>query len=140
MIKKLLGYFKTYTLYINEQWASTVNVLEVFITVAHEFRHRYQHLQVEYSRTNKELLLEHEDTISIWEFEKNNYIMPIGIEVLDNLYLSQQIEIDAIAFSYFLLEMCFKEKQLIPLSIKDNVLMRAKQIKMKYEKEVAICK
>ena len=77
---------------------------KLFLSI-HEFRHYYQDLYIE----------NNDDYLSIlWEYEMNNY--DIGN------YLSYNIELDAYAFSYLVMNYYFNIPYELPNIIKENVL------------------
>lgn len=109
--------FKENEIIFNEDWVLRSEWIEVIITVFHEMRHAYQGYCIRTrSREAKEIL-------DIWEYETNNYIMPSGKnnEIDDVKYLNQEIEIDAIAFTHWLVKKEFNLKTVIPKVIKIEV-------------------
>lgn len=101
----------------NEDWLLRSDWTEVIITAFHEMRHAYQGYCI---RTNSR---ESQETLNKWEYETLNYIMPSGKnnEIDDELYLKQEIEIDAIAFAHKMMFKYFEVKTLIPDSIKSAI-------------------
>ena len=69
---------------------------------------------------------ESQSTLDKWEYETLNYIMPSGKnnEIDDELYLKQEIEIDAIAFAHKMMLEHFELRTVIPISIKDKVTIK----------------
>ncbi|NWH10173.1 SprT-like domain-containing protein [Acholeplasma laidlawii] len=101
----------------NEEWVNRSQWIEVIITVFHEMRHAYQGYCI---RTKNR---ESAETIKAWESEINCYIMPSGKNngIDDKSYLTQEIEIDAIAFAHWIVKKEFDLKTVIPDLIKKKV-------------------
>lgn len=118
--------FKNNHIILNEDWVNRSEWIEVLITVFHEMRHAYQGYCVR-TKTG-----EHIKTLKKWEEEINGYIMPSGKnnEADDQSYLTQEIEIDAIAYTHLLIKRKFDIKTLIPNVIKDNVLNRVNELRV----------
>lgn len=77
---------------------------QLFLSI-HEFRHYYQELYYK----------NHDDYLSdLWRYEMNNYDM--------NNYLSYNIELDAYAFAYLIMNNYFHIDYELPNVIKENVL------------------
>lgn len=112
--------FKNNEIIFNEDWINRSEWIEVLITVFHEMRHAYQGYCV---RTKTR---ESAETLKLWEDEINGYTMPSGKnnEIDDQRYLSQEIEIDAIAFAHWLVKKELDLKTIIPEVIKEKVLER----------------
>lgn len=104
----------------NEDWVLRSDWTEVIITAFHEMRHAYQGYCI---RTQ---IREPQPTLDKWEYETLNYIMPSGKnnEIDDELYLKQEIEIDAIAFAHKMMLDHFDLRTVIPNSIKDRVAIK----------------
>lgn len=102
----------------NENWILQSDWTEVIITAFHEMRHAYQGYCI---RTKSR---ESEETLNRWQHDINNYIMPSGKnnELDDIDYLSQEIEIDAIAFTHKMMLEYFDLKTFTPDKIKKNVM------------------
>lgn len=109
--------FKENEIIFNEDWVLRSNWTEVIITTFHEMRHAYQGYCI---RTRSR---EAEEVLDIWEYETNNYIMPSGKnnELDDLTYLSQEIEIDAIAFAHWLVKSHLNIRTVVPFNIKEQV-------------------
>jgi|LSQX01.1.fsa_nt_gb hypothetical protein len=112
--------FKNNEIIFNEDWINRSEWIEVLITVFHEMRHAYQGYCV---RTKTR---ESAETLKLWEDEINGYTMPSGNnnEVDDQNYLTQAIEVDAIAFAHWIVKKELDLKTIIPEVIKEKVLER----------------
>lgn len=67
---------------------------------------------------NKNIDLE---MIEIWKSEMNNYNQPTTKDVSEEFYLKQEIEVDAIAFAHYQMNLLFEVKTFIPNIIRDKV-------------------
>lgn len=101
---------------------------EVYITSFHEMRHIYQRCCIEFGKSYKQLT-ESKQRIQQWKNESNHYYVSEIID--DEKYLKQDIELDAIAFSYYMMNLVFDSKMILPDSVKKEVLIRVKEIKNK---------
>lgn len=63
------------------------------------------------------------ETLKAWKTEIDGYIMPSGKnnEIDDQSYLTQEIEIDAIAFAHWLIKKEFDSNTAIPEVIRNKV-------------------
>lgn len=115
--------FKSNEIIFNENWINRSEWVEVLITVFHEMRHAYQVYCV---RTKSR---ESAEVLKAWEDEINGYIMPSGNnnEIDDRSYLTQVIEIDAIAFAHWLVKKELNLKTVIPKVIRNKVADRIVQ-------------
>lgn len=109
--------FKENEIIFNEDWINRSEWIEVLITAFHEMRHAYQSYCV---RTKTR---ETAETLKIWEDEIKGYIMPSGNnnEIDDQSYLTQEIEVDAIAFAHWLVKKELDLKTVIPKVIRNKV-------------------
>ena len=112
--------FKNNEIIFNEDWVNRSEWIEVLITAFHEMRHAYQGYCIK-SKTR-----ESSETLTAWEDEINEYIMPSGNnnEIDDQIYLNQEIEIDAIAFAHWLVKKELDLKTVIPYAIRTKVLTK----------------
>jgi hypothetical protein len=109
---------KYYIIYFNEAWLSKASADEIMITALHETRHAYQKANIDFpeyfvGRESKE-------TIRQWKKDFDNYIPSKKVEV-DIEYLTQSIEIDAIAFAHYQMKKMFNIETIIPRIINDAV-------------------
>ena len=118
--------FKSNEILFNEDWIKRSEWIEVLITVFHEMRHAYQGYCV---RTKTR---ESTETLKAWETEINGYIMPSGKnnEIDDQSYLTQEIEIDAIAFAHWIVKKEFDLKTVIPVIIQREVNEKIKSFEI----------
>lgn len=112
---------------------------EVYITSFHEIRHIYQRCCIEFGKSYKQLK-EPKKRIKQWKYEDDHYYVSEIID--DEKYLRQDIEIDAIAFSYYMMDLLFDNKVILPESIKKEALKRTKEIgkKLAHNKYVKLIK
>lgn len=93
--------------------------MEIQVTCFHETRHAFQWklIQGEYQGDcNID-----SKTIQIWKEEMSNYNSPTKKDMPEKEYLSQKIEIDAIAFAHLQMNELFEINTIIPDLIKDEV-------------------
>lgn len=111
----------------NESWIDHVDVMEVVATAIHETRHAYQAYCV------KHHVYESDETIQAWKDSFEYYVKPNeSLDPKDHTeYLNQPIEIDAVAFAYHIMLDWFELKLVIPDTIKEKVLERVRDIKLK---------
>jgi hypothetical protein len=111
----------------NESWIKDIDSMEVVATAIHETRHAYQAYCV------KHHVYESDETIQAWKDSFEYYVKPIeSLDPKDHTdYLNQSIEIDAIAFAYQIMLHWFELKLMFPDTIKDKVLERVTDIKVK---------
>lgn len=74
----------------------------------HELRHVHQKKQI-FLRRNGEEVVEDISTIDLWEYETKNYITNCGDVETQEANLNQEIERDANAYAYALINMFFIE-------------------------------
>ena len=117
--------FEEYEIIFNKDWVLNVPWIEVMVTCFHETRHAYQYLQIIKSSTLK--FIEQELVLTEWKRGFETYQMPESNKF--SLYLKNPIEIDAIAFSTLLVERLFKTTVSVPVSIRQDVIIRRRQIK-----------
>lgn len=89
-------WFEEYEVIFNEEWLLKSEWIEIIINCFHETRHAYQACSV------KNKVYESTEVLSKWEEEINNSIIPTDAnnEKSDVYYLKQDIEIDAIRFTF----------------------------------------
>ena len=103
----------------NEVWISSANILEIQTTCFHETRHVFQYLVVSGKYKGNEII--EQATINTWKKDMENYEKPSGVLENDEDYLTQEIEIDAIAFAHKYAQEFFQVKSVIPDVIKESV-------------------
>lgn len=108
-----------YIIAFNEEWIEQTNPLEIQITCFHETRHAFQWKCI-IGENSKDKNMDPE-TVEIWKNEMNNYNQPTQSDNLEEFYLKQKIEIDAIAFAHYQMKKLFEVKSVIPDIIKDEV-------------------
>lgn len=124
-------YIKEYnTIIFDSEWIKNANLAELMITCFHESRHAFQWQIINDKYFGKVNV--NSKTKEIWEKEFNNYQAPAGEFCADLSYIFQDIEIDAITFSYIAMLELFNIKCVIPNFIKKFVLERAIEIKEFY--------
>ncbi|MBU0996967.1 MAG: hypothetical protein KKE16_02865 [Firmicutes bacterium] len=106
-----------YKISFNLDWLRQSEMLEVLATSFHETRHAYQKLHTDFHPGLK--YSEKKETVDSWRTDFLSYQKP-GMELKSD-YLLQSIEIDAIAFSHYLLKELFKTSTLIPSEVKEEV-------------------
>lgn len=118
---------KTNTIYFSLEWLETANMAETVHTAFHETRHSYQKQMIDsMEKPNRKESLE---ILKSWKQDILVYTKPTD-ERPDSIdYLGQSIEIDAIAFSHFLMKQFFNTETFIPSPIKDKVLSRLKSFR-----------
>lgn len=110
-----------YVIAFNENWLENVdNNLEVMVTCFHESRHAFQYNVI--NDLHKGELNVSEDCIKQWKQEFESYHSGSGVPSMDNKYLFQDIEVDAIAFAHKMMLEHFEIKTIIPKPIKNLVL------------------
>lgn len=107
------------TVVFNKEWIINSTFLEIMVAAFHETRHAYQYFQI----TESELMKyqQKEETVRKWSIEFEKYIKPCTYSDLEIDYMNQDIEIDAIAFSCFLIKKLFEINTIVPKVIKDKV-------------------
>jgi hypothetical protein len=105
---------------LNEEWLMTTNWLEIVATCFHECRHAYQHHCIE-TASREEIA-----TLQQWKREFAFYFQPTyrKNQVIDIDYLRQSIEIDAVAYAHYQMNVNFKVKTMIPEAINLAVIQR----------------
>lgn len=109
-----------YIIAFNEEWIEQANPMEIQVTCFHETRHAFQWklIRGEYHGDSNI----DSKTIQIWKEEMNSYNSPTKKDIPEEEYLSQKIEIDAIAFAHFQMKKFFEINTSIPSLIKDEVI------------------
>lgn len=120
---------ETKEILFNEDWVLQANWLEVIGTSFHECRHAYQHYCVTTNTREDEAIRDQ------WSTELASYFQPDTDkqQELDINYLYQSIEIDAIAFTTYYLNVYFSVSISIPSIIRSQVEGELKRI---YKMEV----
>lgn len=115
---------KTKEIIFNEDWVLQANWLEVIATSFHECRHAYQHYCVATSSR------EDKDVRDKWASELSSYFQPNADkpQELDIDYLQQDIEIDAIAYTYQQIKTLFNHSMLVPEQLSMKVERRLKNL------------
>ena len=117
--KMIAGIFRAneYQILFNENWVNNSEQIEIIISASHETRHAYQSYSI------KENINESNETLNLWNYEFNNYIIAIGTNKpnTDINYLKQSIEIDAIRFTYYKVKELFEIETFIPDEIKSII-------------------
>ncbi len=108
-----------YIIAFNEEWIEQANPMEIQVTCFHESRHAFQWKLItgEYQGDSNI----DSKTIQIWKEEMSNYNSPTKKDIPEEEYLSQTIEIDAIAFAHFQMKKIYNVTSFIPVSIKKEV-------------------
>lgn len=107
------------TIVFNEDWIINTSFLEIMVAAFHEARHVYQYMQIAKPRIMKNK--ENAEVIKQWTVDFEKYVKPYSNPNSENDYFNQTVEIDAIAFSKFLLNKLFEVNVIIPEKIKDKV-------------------
>ena len=103
----------------NETWLNSVEWLEVMVTCFHESRHAFQH-EVINDRYNGKIKID-SATKELWTKETNDYKSRFNYSS-DDIYLVQDLELDAIAFAHKMMLEHFEIKTIIPDAIKSLIL------------------
>lgn len=111
----------------NEIWIESANILEIQTTCFHETRHVFQYLVVSGAYKGNEVI--EQATINTWRQDMENYEKPSGVLENDEDYLTQDIEIDAIAFAHCYMNKFFNAKTVIPDLIREKVKYISAQYK-----------
>jgi hypothetical protein len=106
----------------NEIWITSANILEIQTTCFHETRHVFQYLIVSGTYEGNEVI--EQATINTWKKDMENYERPSGVLENDEDYLTQDIEIDAIAFAHKMMLEYFEVITIIPDLIKEKVNLK----------------
>ena len=122
-----------YYIVLRQSWIDSAPQTEVLSSVFHEARHAYQNAQIEFPEFfsyNEPI-----QRIKQWNNEFSNYTRTSeGEEFYKNSdYCFQDIEIDAVAFEQLLLNELFGDISTPHEAIKDFVLARKKELKIRYE-------
>ncbi|MBU1145278.1 MAG: hypothetical protein KJ971_05425 [Firmicutes bacterium] len=118
------------TIYFHLDWLKNASNAEITLIAFHEVRHVYQKQMID--SNNQTDNKESPEVIHKWKHEFENYNRPTE-SFLSSDYLSQSIEIDAIAFSHFLMRDMFRTESIIPLEIKQAVINKIKEFSLKYD-------
>ena len=105
----------------NETWLESVEWLEVMVTCFHESRHAFQHEVI--NNTYKGKIIVDTETKKIWINETSEYKSKFT-NSSDEIYLMQDMEIDAIAFAHKMMLEHFEIRTIIPDKIKSRVIER----------------
>ncbi len=118
-----------------EPYFNSASLLELVSQAFHEARHFYQYVQINFKDKLKDnnLYIEDINLCDKWEYEFKNYIRPSSNIDTDYKFLDQNIEIDAMAFSYYLTQRLFKIEIYIPKYIEDRFMVRLNLIKSLYD-------
>lgn len=116
-----------YSITFNEDWLCHAKHEEIVLTALHETRHAYQKAVIEFpdlmnSQVKPEIVMQ-------WKMDFEAYKKPYESSVDD--YHNQSIEIDAIAFTYLVMDSFFSIKPVIPETIYEQVMERCKEISLK---------
>jgi hypothetical protein len=115
-----------YIINVNEEAFKRLSDLEITASMIHETRHAYQWFQV----LNSDKSIETQEQIETWKQEFNNYIQPLHNE---ELFLNQQLEIDAVAFTALITRLLFRRDLSIPPIIKEKVYLRINEMQKQFE-------
>jgi len=105
----------------NETWLNSVELLEVMVTCFHESRHAFQH-EVINARYSGSIKID-SATKELWTKETNDYKSRLN-DSSDDVYLIQDLELDAIAFAHKMMLEHFEIKTIIPEEIKSLIKIR----------------
>lgn len=86
----------SYTIYVNVDWLVNVGIADFTATILHESRHAYQSAQVEFY--DYMIYKEPIEKVKRWKQDFDDYVPSSGHEHNDIMYMSQSVEIDAVAF------------------------------------------
>jgi len=119
--------YKYYIIYFNEAWLSKASVGEIMVTALHETRHAYQRANIDFPEffVGRESI----ETIKQWKKDFENYKPSKSAEV-DIEYLTQTIEIDAIAFAHKIIKKLLNVNSIIPDTIRNQVNDRIVTLKL----------
>lgn len=110
----------------NKTFLNEASLPEIMVTGFHETRHAYQYMQIEYG---SKLPFQFKEEQAVLDKLKKNFDNPKQPnEMTKEEYLNRPTEIDAIAFSYYLVNKLLNVKQVIPKEIKDKVLKRVEEM------------
>ena len=116
---------KNHIIIVNQEQAQKLSDGELIASVIHEGRHAYQWEQINHMNQSKEAI----ERIKRWKYEFENYNQPKQENSKE--YITQEIEIDAIAYTRIYLEKVMKLKLAIPKEIKLIVEKRMIEIQKK---------
>lgn len=102
--------------------------MELCCTAFHEVRHIYQFVVLDFEEKDGFYFNVPVSIKDKWRIEQLNYKVSEKYE--DEDYLCQDIEIDAIAFSHYLIKRLFDAITVIPEVIKQQVSMRVIEIEV----------
>ena len=104
---------------------------ELYITSFHEMRHIYQYCCIDFGHklAFKKYFKEPKERIKQWKYEFENYYVS-AVEG-DVKYLSQDCEVDAMAFAFLMMKILYDADVVVPDSVKELVVARAEEIKNK---------
>lgn len=108
-----------YIIAFNEEWIEQANPMEIQVTYFHESRHAFKWKLITGEYQGESSI--DAKTIQIWKEEMSNYNSPTKKDIPEEEYLSQKIEIDAIAFAHFQMKRIYNVTSFIPVSIKKKV-------------------
>lgn len=111
----------------NNSFLEKASMFEVMISGFHEARHAYQFFQVKFPNSNQLKFQEEESILKEWAKDFDNIKQPCAMSKEE--YLNRFTEIDAIAFSCYLVYKLFNITQIIPDEIKEKVFFRICEIK-----------
>jgi len=100
----------------NEEWIKQANPTEIQVTCFHESRHAFQWECIKGEYQGEQNI--DPSLVQIWKKEMSDYTQPTRIDIPEEDYLNQEIEIDAIAFAHKMMLEHFELKTVIPNSIK----------------------
>lgn len=108
---------------VNSNVIKGFNELEFTSFLIHEMRHAYQ----DYYANNPSASIENPELLKVWKKEISNYKDPSS--QID--YLTQNIEIDAVAFTSWFTKKFFNQNLMIPKEISEQVKKRMEEIEKK---------
>jgi len=118
------------TIVFDETWIEAAEWIEIIVVCFHEVRHCFQYKFIHKLTKTKEIIKN--DLIEKWKFEFNNYQQANSIPETSENYLNQAIEIDAISFSYYMINKLFQCKVDLPVKIRDKVEMYVEEFTKLY--------
>jgi len=89
----------SYRIYINEDWLIRADAIEIIRVVAHEMRHAYQKICLDFPKLMDCQLSK--EVLDLWNHEFENYYNPV---INTNAYVYQSIELDANDYSKSILD------------------------------------
>lgn len=124
---------RDYKILINLDWLIAAEEYEIYITVFHEMRHIYQFCCIDFAHKYPHIFNEPQERIQKWAIEVENYY--VSDVDYDQKYLKQDIEIDAIAFAKYMMQITNAISVQVPEVIKEAVINRTQEIRDKLEFE-----